>query len=101
MAPSQCSGATPECCGTAVLNGGSIPNCSVATLSSQCVATCISNINLSCGSTGNPVTDTLHMCAAVTDCTSTDKMNPNCCLVHGYYVCVSNIDKAIGGLTCK
>jgi hypothetical protein len=100
MAPSQCGGATPECCGTAVLNGGTVPNCSVATLSSQCVATCTSTISLSCGSTGHTVTDTLHMCATPADCT-TDSGNPNCCLVHGYYVCVSNLDKTFGGLTCQ
>ncbi|HTQ43528.1 MAG TPA: hypothetical protein VMI75_12275 [Polyangiaceae bacterium] len=101
MAPSQCGGTTPECCGTAVLNGGTVPNCSVATLSSQCVAKCISNISLTCGSTTKTVTDTLHMCATPADCTTSDPGNPDCCLVHGYYVCVSALDKTLGGLTCQ
>jgi len=41
------------------------------------------------------------MCATPADCTTSDPGNPDCCLVHGYYVCVSALDKTLGGLTCQ
>jgi len=96
--PSNCSGSTPDCCGTAKLDGmdagETFPHCYVGSLTTSCVAKCVSKIQVSC-----MATETLHVCAAASDCAS-DTANPNCCPVAGYHVCVSNILKALGTLTC-
>jgi hypothetical protein len=93
--PSDCGGSTPDCCGTLVVNGGQLPNCTGQSLTTQCVAKCTSQITLNC-----MTTDTLHVCTQPSDC-SDDPSNPNCCQIHGNYVCVSNLVKSLGMLTCK
>lgn len=96
--PTDCHGSTPDCCGTDKLDGmdagETFPHCTTDTLTTSCVAKCVSNIQVSC-----MATETLHVCAAASDCAG-DTANPNCCPVAGYHVCVSNILKALGQLTC-
>lgn len=74
--------------------GEKFPHCYVGSLSSQCVAKCVSQIHVSC-----TATETLHVCAAKSDCAG-DVANPNCCLVAGYHVCVSTLLSAVGALSC-
>jgi hypothetical protein len=96
--PSDCSGTTPDCCATDQLDGmdagESFPHCYTESLTTSCVAKCVSNIQVTCTSK-----ETLHVCAATTDCAG-DTANPNCCLVAGYHVCVSSLLKTLGALTC-
>lgn len=96
--PSDCSGSTPDCCGTDTLDGmdagEKFPHCYNGSLTTSCVAKCVSAITVSC-----TATETLHVCAAKSDCAA-DTANPNCCPVAGYHVCVSNLLKALGQLTC-
>lgn len=98
LGPSDCGGSTPDCCATDVLDGAdagqSFPHCYTQSLTTKCVAKCVSSITTSC-----TATETLHVCTAKADC-SGDTANPNCCLVAGYHVCVNNILKTLGGLTC-
>ena len=98
VGPSDCSGSTPDCCATDVLDGmdagESFPHCYTASLTTTCVAKCVSSIQISCNAT-----ETLHVCQANADC-SGDTANPNCCVVAGYHVCVSNLLKGLGGLSC-
>jgi hypothetical protein len=44
-------------------------------------------------------TETLHICAQKSDCAS-DTMNPDCCTVNQYHLCVSDQLAMIGMLTC-
>jgi hypothetical protein len=74
--------------------GEGFPHCYTQSLTTKCVAQCVSSIKTSC-----TTTETLHVCTAPGDC-SGDTANPNCCLVAGYHVCVSTILKGLGGLSC-
>ena len=74
--------------------GQTFPHCYSASLTTSCVAKCVTSIQLSCTATQN-----LHACQAGADCKD-DPANPNCCLVAGYHVCVNNNLKLLGGLTC-
>jgi hypothetical protein len=96
--PSDCPGATPDCCATDILDGmdagASFPHCYTQSLTTKCVASCVSAIKVSC-----TATETLHVCEATSDC-ATDTANPNCCVVAGYHVCVSTILMKLGSLSC-
>jgi len=61
------------CCGTLVL-GGTIPNCTFTSLSTQCSApgSCASNVALAC------TTDTIRGCKHAAECT--ESSYGNCCL---------------------
>jgi hypothetical protein len=74
--------------------GQSFPHCTTGSITTACVAKCVTKIQLSC-----TATETLHVCQAPADCAD-DAADPNCCLVAGYHVCVSTILKNLGGLTC-
>ncbi len=74
--------------------GETFPHCYTKSLTTTCVAKCVSKIQVNC-----TATETLHVCAAASDCAG-DTANPNCCLVAGYHVCVSGILKALGTLSC-
>ena len=85
------------CCGTLVLTGTMIQNCSLASLTTQCSApgSCASNVALSCG------TDTIRGCEHAAECTETNY--PNCCLFDygdgGAQFCVSDLF-AMGATSC-
>jgi hypothetical protein len=106
LGPMDCSGTTPDCCATDVLNGmdagAAFPHCYSQTLTTKCVAkaSCSSNITVNCGTAQMPQTETLHVCTAKTDCTGDDMSNPNCCLVDNYHVCVSSLLVTLGALSC-
>jgi hypothetical protein len=89
LTPDDCGGATPDCCGTLVVNGGLLPNCNAQSFTTQCVASCTSNLVGSC-----TATDTMHLCTDGSDCAK-DTANPNCCLLGGHQVCISNGTKAL------
>jgi hypothetical protein len=74
--------------------GASFPHCYTKSLTTKCVAKCVSSITLSC-----TATETLHVCQAPGDCAD-DTANPNCCVVAGYHVCVSTILMKLGSLSC-
>jgi hypothetical protein len=104
LANSDCSGGTPICCATAVIDDptGTLPSCiqtgakSVTTVCSAS-GSCASDIKLSCNAT-----DTLRGCAAPSDCT--DPTYKDCCqiTVAGETLsgCVSDLIKNFGKLTC-
>ena len=75
-APSDCSGATPICCGTATLTGGSLPNCTVGSVTTACQAACSDQLQLRCTATQTP-----RLCATSADCTSDTNGNTKCCTV--------------------
>jgi hypothetical protein len=101
LGPGDCGGSTPGCLATDVLNGveadaAGFPNCVSTSLSTQCVPAnkAVSAITVSC-----TATEYLHVCEAAGDCAA-DTSNPNCCLVSNYHVCVSNLFKTVGSLSC-
>jgi hypothetical protein len=95
VTPSDCvnSSQGPDCCGTLVVNGGNIPACNFASLTSSCQSSCTTNIVISC-----TATDTVRLCGQGSDCAA-DPQNPNCCDVDGFFVCISNIVMQGGGFT--
>jgi hypothetical protein len=52
-----------------------------------------------CGGGPVTVTDVLHLCASKSDCAS-DTVNPDCCLLNGSDVCISDGLAKGAGLTC-
>jgi hypothetical protein len=100
LKPSDCGGTTPDCQATDVLDGmdagESFPHCTSASLSTKCVAKSVTVLDAYC-----TATETLHVCAATSDCAA-DTANPYCCAIPGYSyeVCVSKIVMTVGMLTC-
>lgn len=89
--PGGC-GAGTVCCGTLVLDGGLVGSCSVASFTSSCQATCAENLpGASCGSTRSPLTFTVRMCTAASDCAG-DSNRTHCCAYNGgsNYWCVAS-----------
>ncbi len=72
-----------------------LPNCDVQSFTTQCVASCVSNLLVNCFAT-----DTLHLCTQPSDCAK-DTANQNCCALSGRQVCVSDGLKMAAALTCK
>jgi len=62
--PTECDGGSPFCCGTVTLNGGTPPNCSIASVTAACKAQCTTMLQFSCNAS-----DTVRLCNANTDCT--------------------------------
>jgi hypothetical protein len=98
---SDCTGAT-DCCATVVLNGGNFPTCDQKSTSTKCMANCMTDIQLYCGTSSATTTDTFHLCSSGSDC-SDDPAQPNCCLINGNgtYACVDNATKTGGMLNCN
>jgi hypothetical protein len=97
VGPQQC-GSGAVCCGTVRFGSGSVPNCPIDALSSQCVDKCQPNWGLSCN-----VTNTMRLCHEKADCAS-DPEHPNCCTYNGSgvtaIVCVSDVIRDFAGLSC-
>jgi len=93
LVPSDCNSGK-ACCETVGVQGGQAPNCTVQSLSSRCEANCNTTLTTTCQGT-----DTLHICAQASDCSS-DANSPNCCNVRGQLVCVSDA-LAMAGLSCQ
>ena len=62
--PDQCDGGASLCCATIDLNGGTPPNCNVASISSTCTSTCNTVLQFSCNAS-----DTVRLCNKPADCT--------------------------------
>ena len=94
VSPGDCPGAL--CCGQITLNGGAIPDCTIASSSASCTATCDLNVANSC-----VATDTAIVCLHAADCPGTA---PDCCdlPVVGpvISVCVSDEVKGVIGTPC-
>jgi hypothetical protein len=81
--PVDCAGSTGDgqcggqiCCGTLVLSGGTVPNCSASSLVTSCATTCTDNPpGTFSGCMGNY---TIRLCNATADCTN-DTGRPVCC----------------------
>jgi hypothetical protein len=71
--PADCPASAHICCGTIVVNGGTLPNCQIGSASSVCAATCTTALNFTCSAT-----DTVRLCAAAADCAG-DALNTYCC----------------------
>ncbi len=69
--PSTCNGGF--CCADLVLNGGTLPNCSVASLESECKTKCDTQLVASCNAK-----ETVRLCSKSAHCT--EAANANCCL---------------------
>ena len=98
---SQCPSATPICCQTIPLTGGSVPNCTNGPLTVACEtsAACPTTLGLSCS--GNQV---VRLCSSNSDCTES---NYNlCCNFPGgdagasLSFCANQLDALGGGGTC-
>jgi len=101
LKPSDCSGATPTCCATAVLAGTGLvtaSTCTARSVTTQCTekSACTSVVSASCGNT-----EIVPLCAVAADCVS----GTSCCdlTISGstYSGCVSSGLAMFGGLTCK
>jgi hypothetical protein len=53
-------------------------------IASQCQSDCKSKITFSC-----QASETFHLCAQSADCAN-DSASPNCCMLRGQLVCVSD-----------
>jgi len=69
--PSECDGGA-FCCGTVDLNGGTPPNCNVASITTACAAQCNTSLQFSC-----TVTETVRLCGQPSDCT--ENQYSKCC----------------------
>ena len=68
VSPAGCNGATPVCCGTIKITGGTVPNCTTdpPVVACAAAASCATMLGTTC--TG---TQTVRLCAAAADCTET------------------------------
>jgi hypothetical protein len=93
--PAGCEGGTPYCCASLVLNGGSVPECVTQSARTDCAATCITSIPVSC-----TTTDTWRLCVQASDCESN---HPLCCAYGvgqlSVNICVDNVQQASLNLT--
>lgn len=97
--PQHCGGGTPYCCASVKLGPGTVPNCTVAGISSTCTGSCNPALGLGCS-----LTDTFRLCQVNADCAGDPAGNSLCCSYPGIglssLVCVSPIIKSTLGLPC-
>jgi hypothetical protein len=94
-----CGAAAPVCCGTIVLTGGSIPNCTSDPVTTTCQtsAQCTTKLGASC--TGSNV---VRLCAQPSDCT--EATENQCCTFPGdggsLSFCATSFAAGAAGGTC-
>lgn len=95
--PAGCGGSTTLCCGTVVLNGGSPPNCTASSVTSQCSAQCASAFVSNCSGT-----ETVQLCAQGPDCK--DPTYDKCCTFtsgnQSLTFCATDSMATFAGATC-
>lgn len=100
LGPSGCpSLSLGECCGQIVAAQGNPPGCFFSgTYSTQCKATCATQINPTCGTTSQ-----MKVCEQKTDCT--EMTYDQCCTVtinsQAISLCMSTVQAQLAGATCK
>jgi hypothetical protein len=93
----QCGAQT--CCGTLVISGGTLPNCTASELTSACTSgTCNDNPPGGLGAC-NPASHIIKLCTAVADCAGDANGNTMCCRfsTSPLYWCVGS---AFGSSAC-
>jgi hypothetical protein len=97
--PAGCSGATPVCCGTIVVTGGTVPNCTTDPPKVACTsaASCATQLGTTCSGT-----QTVRLCAMPADCT--EATANKCCTFKrdggSLSFCASALVAGIAGGTC-
>jgi hypothetical protein len=99
--PVDCAGATGDgqcgsllCCGTLVLDGGTVPNCGASSLTTSCATMCTDNPP---GTFSNCMgMYTIRLCNATADCAN-DTARPMCCRFGAspVYWCVDTITAVV------
>ena len=97
--PEDCTnGAAKYCCGTLQTSAGTPPSCPILGVSTECRATCTTNIALQC-----PGTTTLRQCHKTADCAD-DPQNDKCCTFtsggQSSTFCTSALAASTGGGQC-